>query len=132
METKHCLLHFRGLRAHAEENGCHFFDRAAMRFFSSRLCGTPRMTACGRAVVFVTSERFHGSGGYSAPRKYTVRIYDVEGAGTWNAYGFQRFDRGDTAKRVAGIVADTRIPADMAVSEWASTYFPESSQAEAS
>lgn len=56
--------------------GRHFFDRASMRFFNSVL---PKAGYEGPGgVFFVTSEQFHGSGGYVAPRKFTVRNLDGE------------------------------------------------------
>ena len=54
--------------------GFHFFDRAAMRFFDSRVVSAPYQGAGG--CFFITSEQFHGSGGYSAPRKFTIRQFD--------------------------------------------------------
>ena len=47
--------------------GFHFFDRATMRFFDSRVVSAPYHGTGG--CFFITSEQFHGSGGYSAPRK---------------------------------------------------------------
>jgi hypothetical protein len=57
-----------------KEAGYHFFDRSTMRFFDSRV---ERGVYSGPGgVFFVTSEQFHGSGGYVAPRKFTVRKFD--------------------------------------------------------
>lgn len=67
--------------------GDHFFDRAAMRFFDSRVESAPYKGPGG--VYFITSEQFHGSAGYSEPRKFTIRKFntstgDVCTAGEYN------------------------------------------------
>lgn len=54
--------------------GLHFFDPETMRFFDSRTGRTVYQGPGG--VYFITSERFHGSNGYSEPRRYTVREFD--------------------------------------------------------
>jgi hypothetical protein len=72
------------LRLAVTNHGSHFFDRATMRFFSSRLCMVlPRCT--GGAVWFVTSEQ-----GPYGPRLYTVRRWNgadsVDTIGGFQAY----------------------------------------------
>jgi len=54
--------------------GKYFFTPASMRFFRSRIA--PGVIG-GR--YFVTSERFVGSDGYTAPREYTVRVANDDG-----------------------------------------------------
>lgn len=49
--------------------GFHFFDQAAMRFFSSRVL--PTVHTDGHRLLFVTSERDGDN-----PRLYTVREFD--------------------------------------------------------
>ena len=57
-----------------QEAGFHFFDRATMRFFDSRIeSGLYRGPG---GVYFITSEQFHGSTGNQA-RKFTVRRFNT-------------------------------------------------------
>lgn len=51
--------------------GQHFFDRATLRFFRSRVGMTLHSGPGGE--FFVTSEQFDDGRGYRAPRLYTVR-----------------------------------------------------------
>jgi len=80
-------IRMRDIRERHKDNGGHFFDRASMRFFDSRIeRGGPYQGIGG--IYFVTSEQFHGSQG-SEPRKYTVRQvtgedYDITTAGKFN------------------------------------------------
>lgn len=73
------------------EKGCHFFDRDTMRFFCSRVHG-PGYRFGESRVLFVTSEQFVDDwNGYSEPRKYTVRIMDLD-TGTVDEIGkFQEY-----------------------------------------
>ena len=78
--------------------GRHFFDKGSMRFFDSKLHG-PGYEAADGSIYFVTSEQFHGSGGYSAPRKYSVRVLKdqrIDKAGE-----FQKFDSESVARAFA-------------------------------
>lgn len=60
-----------------KEAGYHFFDRATMRFFDSRVeSGLYRGKG---GVYFITSEQFHGSV-CTLPRKYTVRKFNTASA----------------------------------------------------
>jgi len=84
-------------------NACgHFFDDCAMRFFDSTVeCKT--FVGVG-GVYFVTSEQFHSSTGYSAPRAWTVRRFnpntaEIDTVGDFNTLTrSQAFDR---ARRLA-------------------------------
>lgn len=70
------------IQAAHEARGGYFFDRGAMRFFSSRI-----LSPVFPGGVFVTSERDRGRvmfGGYVPPawggeRRYTVRVCDSAG-----------------------------------------------------
>lgn len=53
-----------------KEAGQHFFDKDSMRFFDSKIETEGNLI---KGKYFITSEQFHGSEGYSAPRKYSVR-----------------------------------------------------------
>ena len=57
--------------ARADRAGSHFFDKATMRFFNSRLLPATltQMDATGDRFRFVTSERFDAN----SRRSYTVR-----------------------------------------------------------
>lgn len=65
------------VKAANKARGHHFFDRDAMRFFDSRI--ETRGALIGDRF-FVTSEQFHGSDGYSAPRMFTVREAMADGS----------------------------------------------------
>ena len=54
--------------------GQYWFSKDTLRFFDSRV--EPKVYG-GR--LFISSEQFHGSDGYSDPRKYTIRLCDDEG-----------------------------------------------------
>jgi len=66
--------------------GHNFFERSTMRFFDSKIVTTSPVN--GR--YFITSEQFHGSAGYTAPRAYTVRRANDDGSvdtvGPFNEY----------------------------------------------
>ena len=62
------------IRKSNKDAGFHFFDRAAMRFFDSRVESAPYKGPGG--VYFITSEQFYGSVS-SEPRKYTVRMFNT-------------------------------------------------------
>ena len=70
--------------------GMHFFERATMRFFDSRVLRHVYQGPGG--IYFITSEQFHGSDGRSEPRKYTVREFnpitgDCFTAGDYHHFG---------------------------------------------
>jgi hypothetical protein len=62
-----------GIRAKNKAAGYHWFDKASIRFFDTKLPNIVKQGPGG--VYFVSSEQFHGSM-RSAPRRYTVRSFD--------------------------------------------------------
>jgi len=64
------------IRAANKAAGFYFFEPATLRFFDSRILRAVYQGPGG--VYFITSEQFHGSGGYTAPRKHTVRKFNPE------------------------------------------------------
>lgn len=64
------------IKAANKAAGRYWFEPGTLRFFDSHVGQTVYQGAGG--VYFVSSERFHGSRGYSAPRRYTVRQFDPE------------------------------------------------------
>lgn len=62
------------VKARNKESGRFFFSTSTMRFFDSHI---GRKLYGGR--FFITSERFHGSNGWSAPREYTIREAHYDG-----------------------------------------------------
>jgi hypothetical protein len=91
--------------------GSHFFDKATMRFFGSRLCEVLPTTPSGH-VYFVTSEARPGFNGYAyrspaGPRLYTVRVWDGESADTETIGEFQQYTNRraavNAAKRAAKV-----------------------------
>lgn len=99
------------IKAANHVKGGHFFDRSSMRFFDSKILSTVYQGVGG--VFFVTSEQFHGSRGYTAPRKYTVRQFypesgDICGAnnggtgGRWAAFNeLGRYEAQTVARKLA-------------------------------
>jgi hypothetical protein len=65
------------IKAANAKAGFYFFERATLRFFRSRIGQTVYEGPGG--TYFVTSEQFVGSGGYAAPRAYTVRRFNPDG-----------------------------------------------------
>jgi hypothetical protein len=88
----------------------HWFSPGTMRFFSSRVGDYGFSMGDGSKVYFVSSERFVGSNGYTAPRKYTVRVLDTDGdvdtVGEFQAYASR-----------SGAMAKARAMAGEAVSK---------------
>jgi len=80
------LWDMRDVEEASSRGGYHFFDADAKRFFSSRIGKT---LYGGR--YFVTSEQFHGSDGYTAPRLYTVREIRDDGS-VWDIGEFQQYE----------------------------------------
>ena len=72
--------------------GHQFFDAGSLRFFDSRI---GRTLYGGR--YFITSEQFHGSDGYTAPRMYTVREVMPDGK-IETVADFQKFDTNEQAR----------------------------------
>lgn len=65
--------------------GYHFFDRATMRFFRSKI-----ETGLHDGRYFITSEQFESSSGDKAPRMFTIRRAEPDGSietvGEFNSY----------------------------------------------
>jgi len=84
------------LVAFAESKGSHFFEKATMSFFASRVLED--VVTKNGFVYFVTSEQFRDRGRVAA-RKYSVRSMNLESASTDYAVGgFQDFADARTAK----------------------------------
>jgi NADPH-dependent ferric siderophore reductase len=83
--------------------GYHFFDRDTMRFFDSRV--SEQAYRNGDRVWFVTSERFHGTR-TSGPRRYTVRVCDLETGKVDSVSDFQAFGRLPLAHKWAAEMAE--------------------------
>jgi uncharacterized protein (DUF1330 family) len=82
----------------------HFFDRKTLRFFDSRIERSVYQGPGG--VYFLTSEQFHGSEGYTRPRKWTVRHFNTEtGAiNTAQSTDYNKMDKQD-ARELAKLIA---------------------------
>lgn len=65
------------IKMFARENGSHFFDPQAMRFFSSRVSSK---TFGKDGSLFITSEQFEPLYGEPLDRKYTVRRISETGS----------------------------------------------------
>jgi hypothetical protein len=80
-----------------------WFEQGAMDFFDSVIeSDTFHNPGVGPKHYFVSSEQCHFSDGTSAPRKYSVRIWDEtvpDQVETWGK--FQQFKTKDAAIRVA-------------------------------
>jgi hypothetical protein len=98
------------IRAH-EDAGGHFFDADTKRFFRSRIGDR---TYCGPGgIYFTTSEQFVGSGGYVAPRRYSVRRFDAENPRSIDDVGgFQAYATAATARAAALRAASGRCGHD--------------------
>ena len=83
------------IRAHALENGCKWFQRGAMRFFSTRLLRGTWQSWDGR-TYFVSSDargpRAEYGRGYSV-RAYDPRTFTVSTVGEFNGYSTPRAAR---------------------------------------
>ena len=83
--------------------GFHFFDQAAMRWFSSRVL--PTIHTDGSRLLFVTSERDTWN---DKPRLYTVREFDLTTAEIIT-HGFQAHptaaDAHAAARDILGVTA---------------------------
>lgn len=59
-----------------KEKGLFWFTQDTMKFFDSRI-ETNIVKVVKNKGYFITSEQFHDSGG-SEPRKYTIRVVDLD------------------------------------------------------
>lgn len=106
----------------AASSGSHFFDKAALRFFRSRLPKTAVKVEVDFVTfyVFVTSEQFVGSDGVADARKFTVRVRQSGQASGWCAVNepveleFQRYASSREAavgvKAIAASIVEYGIP----------------------
>ncbi len=95
-------LRMKEIKQRAINADSHFFDRAAMRFFDSKIERGVYQGIGG--VFFITSEQFHGSSG-SAPRKWSIRQFDPD-TNDIDTYGeFNAIDSLPQAKRLARLAA---------------------------
>src|ERR1700689_5396413 len=95
-ETKHWTI--ADIKQANRAAGWHFFERATMRFFGSKILP---YAYCGpNGVYFVTSEQFHPSQGQPMPRKYTVRRFNPETADV-DTIGKFNYQSRQTAREVA-------------------------------
>jgi hypothetical protein len=85
------------VKRRSAEAGSHFFDRASMRFFDSRV--SARIHPSANGAFFVTSERYE-----SDPRRYTVRYITVRGF-IRTVGDFQAYASALEAHREAGCLA---------------------------
>jgi hypothetical protein len=92
----------------AADNGNHFFEPGAMRFFNSRILSdtyySHSLEAYG-VVFFVTSER-----GWDQTRRYTVRAFNPELGTTKTVGELGLFATPSQAKACARKLADGEIP----------------------
>jgi len=71
--------------------GRYFFSADTMRFFNSRILPTVYEGPGG--IYFVTSEKFRGSDGVSAPRKYTIRQFIPDLVNIRTVAGFNQMSK---------------------------------------
>lgn len=96
------------LKAEVAASGSHFFDRAAMKFFDSKLEFTSSGPMCttaeyGGMVFFVTSEKAPTEG---SKRRYTVRCW-TRGTARYSTIGkFQQYATKDDARKAMYAAAD--------------------------
>jgi hypothetical protein len=76
-----------------DNHGLHFFDRASMRFFDSRAARSGYIV--GDKAYFLTSEQFHDFKGYSAPRKFSLRIMDTNTGRIDTPDGFNKLSKSE-------------------------------------
>jgi hypothetical protein len=82
--------------------GRYFFSPDTMRFFNSRILPTIYQGPGG--VYFITSEKFTGSSGVSAPRKYTVRQFISDPVDVRSVAGFNQMSKRQ-AQTIAAVLA---------------------------
>lgn len=88
------------IRRHADGK-THFFDRGAMRFFSSRIGSNAYTTINPYVHLFVTSEQFVPSTGKPDPRYYTIRAYDSRDGDVKTIGKFQEYANARVANKAA-------------------------------
>jgi len=71
--------------------GRYFFSADTMRFFNSRILPTVYEGPGG--IYFITSEKFRGSDGTSAPRKYTIRQFIPDPVNIRSVAGFNQMSK---------------------------------------
>ena len=71
--------------------GRYFFSPDTMRFFNSRVL--PAVYEGPGGVYFLTSEKFRGSDGVSAPRKYTIRRFTPDPVNIRTVAGFNQMSK---------------------------------------
>ncbi len=83
--------------------GLFYFEPDTMRFFASRVASVAFYASnAPRVAYFVTSEQFRPSRGLPLPRKYSVRVCDLDtGAIDTFAESFQEFETSATATTAA-------------------------------
>lgn len=81
--------------------GQFWFSSGAMRFFNSRVGSTAYKDKSGRKAYFISSEKYD----YKTPRKYSIRVADLN-TGNINTIGdFQEFrTRASAMRRLKEIV----------------------------
>ena len=82
-------------RAHEEIYHGYWFTDEAKRFFDSRWAETA--TLIGTKAFFVSSDQFHDRG-YSAPRKYSIRLCDMATGDIRTCGEFQAYASGREAQ----------------------------------
>ena len=85
--------------------GFYFFSADTRRGFASRIGGDGWLSADGKRAYFVTSEQFRPLRGTPDPRRYTVRVMDMETAKINDVGGFQAYAKGSTANAAAKYAA---------------------------
>lgn len=85
-----------------ERHGGHWFEAGSMRFFNSRVAEVGYKATSGRRVYFVSSERFDAS----TPRRYSVRVMDLETGDVSTVGVFQQYASRGTADRAARNAAE--------------------------
>jgi hypothetical protein len=98
-EGKNCEItkpgSMRDVKECAQVCGSHFFEKATMKFFSSRVGDYAYADGKGGAY-FTTSEK-----GPYGPRAYTVRRYDPKRCGVETVGKFQGYDSSEKARAEA-------------------------------
>tara|TARA_R110000868_G_scaffold11921_1_gene57939 strand:- start:676 stop:1020 length:345 start_codon:yes stop_codon:yes gene_type:complete len=78
MNTQKRLHTLDQIKRAAKAAGSHWFDAAALRYFSSRISNHVYSVPGG--ALFISSEQYRGYGSPDGPRLYTVRSCSFEGA----------------------------------------------------
>lgn len=96
------FVHAEQIKSAAKAAGSHYFDRSTMRFFRSRVLPTVFHGPGG--CYFVTSEQFTSST-TTAPRRYTVRKFDVQTANIDTVGQFNTLTRYQALKQARELAA---------------------------